>query len=272
MKYTILGSKGFIGRECTNYLRNQGHECFTPEIRSTKLDNMDLGHVVYAAGVPNFMERPYDAIDAHVCQLKSILEKSNFESLLYFSGGRVYHKMNSTEENQNLMFNPLDKNDLYGISKIMGESLCLSTDNPKIHILRLTNVTGNNFNSHLFLPSIIRDSIIKNKIKVFTSLTSKKDYLYIDDILEIIPKIATNGKNKIYNIGNGQNIESGEIIKKIVDITGCEVEVAPNSKEYSFPETSINKIREEFNFKPTNILDKMEYMIDEFKKFFEKNK
>ena len=106
MKYTILGSKGFIGRECTNYLRNQGHECFTPEIRSTKLDNMDLGHVVYAAGVPNFMERPYDAIDAHVCQLKSILEKSNFESLLYFSGGRVYHKMNSTEENQNLMFKP----------------------------------------------------------------------------------------------------------------------------------------------------------------------
>jgi nucleoside-diphosphate-sugar epimerase len=152
----------------------------------------------------------------------------------------------------------------------MGESLCLSAENPKIHILRLTNVTGNNFNSHLFLPSIIRDAITKNKIKVFTSLTSKKDYLYIDDVLEIIPKIATNGKNKIYNIASGQNIESGEIIKKIVEITGCEVEVAPNSKEYSFPETSINKIVEEFNFEPTNILEKMEYMIDEFKKFLEK--
>ena len=56
MKYTILGSKGFIGKEFTNYLEKKGHECFTPEIRSTKLDGMELGHVVYAAGVPNFME------------------------------------------------------------------------------------------------------------------------------------------------------------------------------------------------------------------------
>lgn len=271
MKYTIIGSKGFIGKELTSYLEGKGHECFTPEIRGGDLEGIDLGHVVYSAGVPNFMERPYDAVDAHVCQLKKILQNSNFESLIYFSGGRVYNKMNATKEDEDLIFNPLDKNDLYGISKMMGESLCIASENPRIHIVRLTNVTGNNFTSHLFLPSIIRDAITKNKIKVFTSLSSKKDYVYIDDVLELIPKISVNGKNKIYNIGSGKNIESGKLINKISEITGCDIEVASESKEYSFPETSINKIREEFDFYPTNILDKIEYMVDEFRKFF-KNK
>ena len=272
MKYTIIGSKGFIGKEFTSYLKEKGNECFTPEIREIDLNGMDLGHVIYSAGVPNFMERPYDAVDAHVCKLKKILQNSNFESLTYFSGGRVYNKMKTTvNEEEDLLFNPRDKDDLYGISKIMGESLCIASENPHVHIVRLTNVTGNAFTSPLFLPSIIRDAISKNKIKVFTSLSSKKDYVYIDDVLEIIPKIALYGKNKIYNVASGKNIESGKLIKKISEITGCDVEVDPKSKEYSFPETSIKKIKDEFDFKPTNILDKIEYMVGEFRKYLEKN-
>ena len=271
MKYTVLGSKGFIGNEFTKYLEKKGYECFTPEIRETNLEGLDLGHIIYSAGVPNFMERPYDAVDAHVCRLKEILQNSNFESLTYFSGGRVYNKMETTNEEDDLILNPLDKNDLYGISKIMGESLCIASENPRVHIIRLTNVTGNNFTSHLFLPSIIRDAISKNKIKVFTSLSSKKDYVYIDDVLELIPKIALYGKNKIYNVASGKNIESGKLIEKISEITSCDVEVDPKSKEYSFPETSIKKIEDEFDFKPTNVLDKIEYMVGEFRKYLEKN-
>ena len=271
MKYTILGSKGFIGKEFTKYLEKKGHECFTPEIREESLKGIDLGHVIYSAGVPNFIQRPYDAVDAHVCQLKDILENSNFESLVYFSGGRVYNKINSTKENDDLIFNPTDKDDLYGISKIMGESLCIASENPRVHIVRLTNVTGNNFTSNLFLPSIIRDAIIENKIKIRTTLSSKKDYVYIDDILDLIPKISINGKNKMYNIASGKNIESGELINKISKITGCSVEVSPDAKEYSYPETSIIKIKEEFNFHPTNVLDKIENMVKEFKIFL-KNK
>ena len=271
MKYTVLGSKGFIGKEFTKYLEKKGHECFTPEIREESLKGIDLGHVIYSAGIPNFMQRPYDAVDAHVCQLKNILENSNFESLVYFSGGRVYNKINSTKENDNLIFNPTDKDDLYGISKIMGESLCIASENPRVHIVRLTNVTGNNFTSKLFLPSIIRDAIIKNKIKIFTTLSSKKDYVYIDDVLDLIPKISINGKDKIYNIASGKNIKSEKLINKISKITGCSVEVSSDAKEYSYPETSIIKIKKEFNFHPTDVLDKIEYMIKEFKIFL-KNK
>ena len=58
---------------------------------------------------------------------------------------------------------------------------------------------------------------------------------------------------------------------KISEITGCSVEVSSDAKEYSYPETSIIKIKKEFNFHPTDVLDKIEYMIKEFEIFL-KNK
>jgi nucleoside-diphosphate-sugar epimerase len=112
---------------------------------------------------------------------------------------------------------------------------------------------------------------MKNKIKIFTTLSSKKDYVYIDDVLDLIPKISINGKDKIYNIASGKNIESEKLINKISEITSCSIEVSSDAKEYSYPETSIIKIKKEFNFHPTDVLDKIEDMVKEFEIFL-KNK
>jgi nucleoside-diphosphate-sugar epimerase len=112
---------------------------------------------------------------------------------------------------------------------------------------------------------------MKNKIKIFTTLSSKKDYVYIDDVLDLIPKISINGKDKIYNIASGKNIESEKLINKISEITSCSIEVSSDAKEYSYPETSITKIKKEFNFHPTDVLDKIEEMVKEFEIFL-KNK
>ena len=69
----------------------------------------------------------------------------------------------------------------------MGESLCMSINNKNIRSIRLSNVSGDNFNSSFFLPSIIRDAVTKNKISIHTTLNSKKDYIHINDVLKIIP-------------------------------------------------------------------------------------
>ena len=268
MRFTILGSKGFIGKELAVYLEKKGHDCFIPEMREENLAGMDLNHVIFAIGVPNFMKRPFDAVNGHVCQLKKILQESNFESLVYFSGTRVYNRMNTTEEDQALLFNPLEHNDLYGISKVMGESLCIASKNPRVHIARLSNVTGNNFSSHLFLPSIIREAVQTKKIKIFTSLKSEKDYVYINDVCDLIYKIAINGKDRIYNVANGQNIKSGQLLEKIKSLTDCQIEITPNAPEYSFSTISIKKIKTEFNFKPTNIIEKIDKIVKSFQKFY----
>jgi nucleoside-diphosphate-sugar epimerase len=267
MKFTILGSKGFIGSNIENYLKKLGHECYTPEIRNHDLSGESLGHVIFAIGVPNFKERPFDAVEGHVCALKKILEKCRYESLVYFSGTRVYSRMSSTNEDEPVLINSLEYNNLYEISKLMGESLCIATKNPNVKIVRLSNVTGFNPNSNLFLPSIIKEAVQTNKIKIFTSLKSEKDYIYINDVNSLIYEILINGKDKIYNVASGQNIKSQQLLEKIKSITNCSIEISPNAPEYSFPVILIDKIKKEFNFKPTNIIDKIDEIVESYRKF-----
>ena len=265
MKFTIFGSKGYIGSALCDYLKLQNIECITPDIKNDKIPKENLGHVIYAIGVPNFKQNPMKAIDAHVFLLNRLLNETNFESFLYLSSTRVYYNASSTDENSSLVVNPTNFDNLYNISKIMGEVICNISKQKNIRVVRLSNVVGSNFDSNIFLPSIIRDAVKLEKIILQTRLDSEKDYVYIDDVLEILQKISLQGKNLIYNIASGQNITNEKIIEKLQGITGCKVEVMDDAKKYSFLPISIKQIQKEFNFEPTNVLNKLEKMVNEYK-------
>lgn len=271
MKFTILGSKGFIGSHLVKSLQSEGVECYCPNIRTDDISGQHLGNVIYAIGVPDFLTRPFDAVEAHVCSFKKIIAETSFDSLLYCSGTRVYLENIKTNENSSLSVNPNKFEHLYNISKIMGESLCIAAKNPRIKIARLSNVTGNNFESNLFIPSILREAVNHKKITLHTKLESQKDYIHINDITKILPKICVDGKNQIYNVASGINISSKSIIDKILQVLPIDIEVMPDAKEYSFPPINIDLLKNEFNFKPKSILDLIEDMVKNFRNFFQKN-
>jgi nucleoside-diphosphate-sugar epimerase len=133
-----------------------------------------------------------------------------------------------------------------------------------IKVVRLSNVCGNNFHSHLFLPSIIRSAVDEGKISIRSSLQSQKDYIHIDDVVKILQKISLAGKFSTYNIAYGKNLKTAEIIDKIKQITNCKVNILPDAPEYSFPQISIERLKSEFNFSPISVLDKIEEMINEY--------
>jgi nucleoside-diphosphate-sugar epimerase len=270
MKFTVFGSTGYLGSLLVKKFRSENIECMTPDIRTDEISDENLGHVIYAIGVPNFKQNPSKAIDAHVILLNKLLNEIKFESFLYLSSTRIYHNVSSTYENSPLMMNPSNDNDLYNISKIMGEIICNSSKKQNIRIVRLSNVTGNNFNSDIFLTSIIQDAIKKEKIILQTTFDSEKDYVYIDDVLDILPKISVQGKNSIYNVASGKNISNENIVKKIQNITDCKIEMIKNAKKYSFPPISIERIQKEFNFEPSSILNKFEKIVSEYSNYYSK--
>jgi len=195
MKFTVFGSTGYLGSSLVKKFKSENIECATPDIRNDKIGDENLGHVIYAIGVPNFKQNPSKAIDAHVILLNRLLNETNFESFLYLSSTRIYFNALSTDENSSLIVNPLDLDNLYNISKIMGEAICNISKKQNVRIVRLSNVTGNNFNPNIFLTSIIQDAIKFKKIILHTKLDSEKDYVYIDDVLNILQKISMYGKN-----------------------------------------------------------------------------
>ena len=62
---------------------------------------------------------------------------------------------------------------------------------------KTSNVLGQNFNSPLVFPSMIRDSIKRNKINLTINKNSTKDYIHINDVIDIVFKIIKKRKKNI---------------------------------------------------------------------------
>ena len=143
--------------------------------------------------------------------------------------------------------------------------MCNISTKKHVRIARLSNVTGKNLNQNVFLSSIIKNAIETKKITLQTSLDSEKDYVHIDDVIEILLKIGQKGENKVYNIASGKNLTNNQIVKKIQETPPCEVEVMKNAIKYSFLPIDINRIKNEFNFDPRSVLDEIKPIINSFK-------
>jgi len=262
MKFSVFGSNGFIGSNMVNFLKSQKIECDILEPNDEKIFERPLGHVIYCIGITaDFRERPFDTVESHVCLLHKILKKCKFDSFLYLSSTRVYSGSTSTNETDRLLVNPNDLDNLYNISKLMGESLCLASDSQNVRIVRLSNVVGNSVNYNDFLSSIIHDAVFSKKIILHVTPTSEKDYVHIEDVVRILQKIALQGKERLYNVAIGKNTKVIEITDEINRITNCEVHFASDAIEQSFPRISIKRIQEEFNFRPLSFLFKLKDMI-----------
>jgi len=268
MKYTVLGSSGFIGSHLVRWLESQGHDCHAPA-RGEDLSGRPLGHVIYCIGLTaDWRGRQHDTVKAHVCALLEVLEKTDFESLLYLSTTRLYAGIEDTREGGNLRVNPLRTDDLYNVSKIMGESICLSSPRETIRVARLSNVFGDDFTSENFLTSVLRDAAEHNQVILRTSLDSAKDYVSVDDVVRLLPRIASAGRRRVYNVASGENTTHRELVDAIVKVTGCRIEVAEGSPTVSFPPILIERIREEFGFSPVRVADALPKLVAEYKRRF----
>lgn len=266
MKYTILGSSGFIGTYLKTYLEEKSLECFLPPKNYSFSKDENLGHVFYCIGLTSdFRTRPMETVKAHVCKLIEVLENSSYESFLYLSSARVYNGSKSGDEESALSVKSSDYSDLYNISKLMGEAVCLTIPNYKIRIARLSNVIGDDFNSDNFLFSLIRDALDKQMIELGVSSKSEKDYISVTDVVQLLLLISSKGMCRIYNVSSGQNISNEQLINEIKKYTGCDTNYTESQSSLNFPLISNDRIRNEFDFEVKSILPDIKLLIENYK-------
>jgi nucleoside-diphosphate-sugar epimerase len=271
VKITVIGARGFIGSHIVAKLKMYQIPCFAPERDDSAVFTTPLGTVIYCAGLTaDYRKRPFDTVHAHVTLLSDLLEKANFESFIYLSSTRVYYAGNLGEEKANLIVNPNEPEYLFNISKLMGESLCLSQLSRDIRIVRIANVYGDDYSSDNFLFSIIRDAVDKGEIVLQTTLDSEKDYVNVHDVSEILIKIARQGTARLYNIASGMNLTHKALVERIQELTGCRVIVEDGAPEIKFPVINIDNIRDDFAFRPQNLLDVLDDLVIEYKKIAKK--
>ncbi len=195
-------------------------------------------HLAAQAGVRYSLTNPHAYIESNINGFLNIIEgckKSEVEHLIYASSSSVYGG------NSELPFSEDERVDkplsLYGATKISNELMArVYSDLYDIPTtgLRFFTVYGPWGRPDMSLYRFTKNIIANEPIDVFNDGNHRRDFTYIDDIiqgliatLKLVPTRESNESDKlvlppyqIFNIGNNRPVELLEMIKILEDTLG----------------------------------------------------
>jgi len=259
----VTGSLGFIGRKIIEKLPKSG--VLTDSNNSKRIDlrnikevlKIDSADVVIHLGgkIPKKELKWNDYFDNNVSGTLNVLEyciKKKVKKLIYVSS-YVYGNPEYCPIDENHSVNP---HSAYSESKYLGERLCkFYCDRTELNltILRPFNIFGETMNEGFLLTNLINAVKTDKKISIVNK-NSKRDFLYIDDFVDLILKIKDyNCKFEIFNVGTGVSFSFNDIIKKIEYITSKKLNLGYLEDDKTFIgniQADISKIKGKLNWKP----------------------
>jgi nucleoside-diphosphate-sugar epimerase len=267
LNFTIIGASGFIGSALAARLQVLGQNVFAPQRGDAKMFASPLGHVIYAAGITaDFRSRPFDTLRANTSLLAELLERANFESLLYLSSARIYRHAEHSREDAAICLRSKDPEDLYDLTKLTAEAICYSSNRKSVRIVRLTNVVGEDFRSQNFLVDVIRSACDVGCVELRSTLDSEKDYVLLRDVLNLLPEIAVKGYHSCYNFGSGHNLTHAELLAPILAETGARLRTCKDARRIVIPSINIDRLSNEFSYQPSPVLPYIPQLIHEYRK------
>lgn len=263
MKILITGVNGFIGRNLATSLITEDHDVIGLDCDKTCLHNsikeyivgsvlnkklvfqiiQDVDVVVHLAAITehtNIVNDKYKTFETNFNGTKNVLEAFQKyrqpSKFIYSSTGKVYGTIKEnpiTEESQKIPLNILGK------SKLITEQLIdfYATENKEFIIFRMFQIYGLNQKKNFLIPTIIsqlNNSKSKEKISIVLGDTkAKRDYIYIDDVINAFVKAMEiklkNGFNT-YNICSGIPVSAEDIVLIISKILDTSISIEVNKK------------------------------------------
>ncbi len=195
-----------------------------------EIESIDLVvHLAAMAGVRPSIVDPVLYTEVNINGTVNLLEackKNNIKKFIFASSSSVYGN------NKTVPFSEDDIVDFpispYASTKKAGELICHTyhhLEEMSIACLRFFTVYGPRQRPDLAIHKFMNKIINNEPIQVFGDGTTKRDYTYIDDIIEGITKsINYVGSNKfvyeIFNLGESQTISLSEMIDTIEEVIG----------------------------------------------------
>jgi dTDP-glucose 4,6-dehydratase len=174
--------------------------------------------------------------------------------------GDVKHNCQTKENDR---YNPSSP---YSSSKAAADHLVSSwgrTYNINYNITYSSNNFGPNQNKEKFIPVILNSILNNRRIPIYGDGKQKRDWIYVEDNIDGILKVATNGKiNNTYNIGSSYSLTNLALIEKIFHILVQKFNFNKNiyhlikfvkdrpghDRNYSLDSTKLNNLNWKCNF------------------------
>jgi UDP-glucose 4-epimerase len=266
--YTVLGAGGFIGQHLVRHLRQHGESVRTPARDAPEVYDQDLGRVIYCVGLTgDYVERPLDTVDAHVCFFTSLLRRARFSSFVYLSSTRLYDgQAGPAHETATLTLDPHDKRHIYGFTKGLGEALCHAFPDRGLVIARLSSVYDNALEADNFIHGICRKALAAPTLEVATSSTTERDYIHIDDVCRALHRLTQSARHAIYNVASGVNLTNRELVDIVSRATGCRITIREQAADRPVPRIDISRLQQEFAISPAPPHERIAALLAERKR------
>ena len=283
MRYLLVGSNGFIGKNVAKLLREGNEEVFLADRGNTDSENnvfVDLFDkesikrvilkvkpdvVLNLAGSVENTEKALGINPVFTRNLLDvILGLKNMpikKIIITGSAGEYGEVAGEGPVNEDT---PLSGQSYYAKSKIMETSIAKEYKekyNLPINIVRIFNPVGVGMHPRFLIPSILRQIEAvnrdeKNYIEI-SRLDSARDYINIRDIARAIILIAQKKKTKycVYNLGSGVATSNGELIRQSLQLESSKknIEVrqtSENSEKRVADQADIFRLKSEFSWNP----------------------
>jgi len=214
-------------------------------------------HLAAVTSRDKFIKNPSEALDVNVCGTLSVLNfcKQNDARCVLLSSSGVYGAHDDlTPITEDSVLEPVGS---YTTSKWLSERLCQEQEKQlgvNSVVLRLFNVYGYGQPSTFIVPYIV-DCLIHKK-KIFLRMPEAiRDFVYVDDVIEVMIKAAAYSKNgyHVFNVGSGEGTKIIDFIHIAENIFGSAVDIIvgqPHEGELRMSIADISKAGEELHWKP----------------------
>jgi nucleoside-diphosphate-sugar epimerase len=207
-------------------------------------------------------------LKVHYLGLKNIFKIFEKRKLDLFiqAGSSLEYGRSLSPQTEKMKCNPIS---IYGKIKYKASKLVIKNRNRfKFIILRLYQIYGPYQKNNRLVPFIIK-SCLKNKKFNCTEGIQKRDFLYVDDLVNLIVKILKKKQlsSGIYNVGYGKSILVKNVIKKVNAFIKKgkpdfgKIKMRKDEIVNLYPD--IRKIKNTFNWKPkVNIAEGLKKTIN----------
>lgn len=257
MKVLVTGGAGFIGSHVNKLLLDQGHSV-------TVVDDLSKGHqnsidprvdfhqislkdqsevekilpghdaVIHMASfieVGESVKRPVEFAENNIVETVKLLEamkNTGVKKMIFSSSACVYGRPAKTPITEE---DPLgEQENPYGITKVTMEQFCKLYHNLfgfDVTILRYFNPYGpgelHQPETHA-IPNLIKAALAKKPLPLYWKGEQIRDFIYIDDLAEAHVLALNLSGLHIFNVGTETGNKIIDIIKKIFEIVGYEVQ------------------------------------------------
>ena len=293
MNFLITGAAGFLGSTLANHLVRDGHQvrglddlskgdpsALLPEVHFTRGDVSDrpklwtllqevdcVYHLAARVSVPESVLYPREYNASNVGGTVGLMEAMRdvgVGRVILASSGAVYGDQGEQPLKESAIPDPHSP---YAVSKIAAEYYIRTIGKlwrMETVCLRIFNAYGPG--QHLppshppVVPHFLRQALRGGTLVVHGNGQQTRDYVYVDDVVSAMVAAATAStvNGLVINVGSGMETSIRELVKKVGEATGREVESLENANTsggVSRMKADLTLAAQKLNYKPSIKLD-----------------